>query len=136
VPKERAVNMVDLPDDGLDLALGGVRTPDEIAEWVRRIAHGVQGRRVADLQLIAAELVDNARRHADGPWRMRLLRVDERMVVRVEVEDRSPSLLPVLGRPDDPAAGSGLLLVNRLSVRWGFDHHEDRKVVWAEVPAG
>ncbi|NUS65086.1 MAG: ATP-binding protein [Saccharothrix sp.] len=107
-----------------------------MAEWVRQVAHGVDGRRVADLQLIAAELVGNARRHADGPWRMRLLLVRERLVVRVEVEDRSPSLLPVLGRPDDPTAGSGLLLVNRLSVRWGFDHHEDRKVVWAEVPAG
>jgi hypothetical protein len=128
------MNTVDLPDDGLDLALGGVRTPDGIAGWVRQVAYEVDGRRVADLASIAAELVGNARQHAEGPWRLRLLRVDERHVVRVEVEDRSPSLLPVLGRPDDPAAGSGLLLVNRLSVRWGFDHHEERKVVWAEVP--
>ncbi|KOX14530.1 hypothetical protein ADK67_42705 [Saccharothrix sp. NRRL B-16348] len=116
------------------MALGGVRTPDGIAGWVRQVAYEVDGRRVADLASIATELVGNARQHAEGPWRLRLLRVDERHVVRVEVEDRSPSLLPVLGRPDDPAAGSGLLLVNRLSVRWGFDHHEERKVVWAEVP--
>ncbi|WP_342751461.1 ATP-binding protein [Saccharothrix carnea] len=126
--------MVDLPDDGLDLALGDVRTPDGVAGWVRQVAYEMDERRVADLALIAAELVGNARRHAEGPWRVRLLRVDERHVVRVEVEDRSPSLLPVLGRPDDPAAGNGLLLVNRLSVRWGFDHYEDRKAVWAEVP--
>ncbi|MFE9749924.1 ATP-binding protein [Saccharothrix saharensis] len=128
--------MVDLPDDGLDLALGGVRTPDDIAVLVRQVGYEVDERSVTDLALIAAELVGNARQHAEGPWRMRLLRVDGRHVVRVEVEDRSPSLLPVLGRPDDPTAGSGLLLVNRLSVRWGFDHHEDRKVVWAEVPTG
>ncbi len=126
--------MVDLPDDGLDLALGGVLTPDGIAAWVAQVAYEVDESRVADLALIATELVGNARRHADGPWRMRLRRVVGRQVVRVEVEDRSPSLLPVLGRPDDPTAGSGLLLVNRLSVRWGFDHHGDRKVVWAEVP--
>ncbi|WP_342787255.1 ATP-binding protein [Saccharothrix saharensis] len=128
--------MVDLPDDGLDLALGGDRTPDDIAALVRQVGYEVDERRVTDLALIAAELVGNARQHAEGPWRMRLLRVAERRVVRVEVEDRSPSLLPVLGRPDDPAAGSGLLLVNRLSVHWGFDRHEDRKVVWAEVPTG
>ncbi|WP_374202964.1 ATP-binding protein [Saccharothrix sp. S26] len=126
--------MVDLPDDGLDLAVGGVRTPDDIAARVRQIAWEADDRRVADLALIATELAGNARRHAEGPWRMRVSRVDERDVLRVEVEDRSPSVLPVLGRSDDPAAGSGLLLVNRLSVRWGFDHHEDRKVVWAEVP--
>ncbi|WP_461118558.1 ATP-binding protein [Saccharothrix stipae] len=126
--------MVDLPDDGLDSTLGGVRTPDDVAALVGQVAYEVDEQRVADLVLIAAELVGNARRHAEGPWRMRLLRVDERHVVRVEVEDHSPSLLPVLGRSDDPAAGGGLLLINRLSVRWGFDHHEDRKVVWAEVP--
>ncbi|MFD0205092.1 MULTISPECIES: ATP-binding protein [Saccharothrix] len=130
------MNMVDLPDDGLDLALGDVRTPDGIAGWVWQVAYEMDERRATDLAQIAAELVGNARRHAEGPWRVRLLRVDERHVVRVEVEDRSPSLLPVLGRPDDPTAGNGLLLVNRLSVRWGFDHHEDRKVVWAEVPVG
>ncbi|MFE2758020.1 ATP-binding protein [Actinosynnema sp. NPDC059335] len=126
--------MVDPPDDGLDLAPGGVPTREHLAAWVRRVAEDVDDRRVSDLVLIAAELGGNARRHAEGPWRMRLAHVGERSVVRVEVEDGSPSLLPVLGRPDDPAAGSGLLLVNRLSVRWGFDHHEDRKVVWAEVP--
>ncbi|MFJ6673741.1 ATP-binding protein [Actinosynnema sp. NPDC091369] len=127
--------MVDLPDDGLDLALGGVRTPEDIAGLVRQVGYEVDERSVTDLALIAAELVGNARQHAEGPWRMRLTRVHERHVLRVEVEDRSPSLLPVLGRPDDPTAGSGLLLVNRLSVHWGFDHHGDRKVVWAEVPA-
>ncbi|XVS60703.1 ATP-binding protein [Actinosynnema sp. CA-299493] len=130
------MNTVDLPDDGLDLALGGVQASDAITGWVRQVAYELNGKRVAELASIATELVGNARRHAQGPWRMRLRRVDDRQVVRVEVEDRSPSLLPVLGRPDDPTGGSGLLLVNRLSVRWGFDHHEDRKVVWAEVPIG
>ncbi|NUT50486.1 MAG: hypothetical protein HOV94_24735 [Saccharothrix sp.] len=127
------MNMVDLPDDGLDLAPGGVPTADTLARWVRQVAHDLDEGRASDLVLITVELVGNARRHAEGPWRMRLTRVDERRVVRVEVEDRSPSLLPVLGRPDDPAAGAGLLLVNRLAGRWGFDHHSDRKVVWAEV---
>ncbi|MFI9007570.1 ATP-binding protein [Actinosynnema sp. NPDC053489] len=120
--------MVDLPDDELDPEAGG------IAEWARRFADDADERRVADLVLIAAELADNARRHAEGPCRTRVSRVDERRVLRVEVEDGSPSLLPVLGRADDPTAGSGLLLVNRLSVRWGFDRGGDRKVVWAEVP--
>ncbi|WP_158846084.1 ATP-binding protein [Saccharothrix deserti] len=128
------MNMVELPDDGLDLELGGIPSLDGISVWVRQVAYEVDEQRVADLVLIAAELVGNARRHAEGPWRVRLYRVDDRRVVRVEVEDRSPSLLPVLGRADDPSLGNGLLLVNRLSVRWGFDHHVDRKVVWAEVP--
>ncbi|MFD1151550.1 ATP-binding protein [Saccharothrix hoggarensis] len=128
------MNMVELPDDGLDLELRGIPSLDGIDGWVRQVAYGVDEQRVADLVLIAAELVGNAHRHAEGPWRMRVWPVRERQVVRVEVEDRSPSLLPVLGRADSPSLGNGLLLVNRLSVHWGFDRHDDRKVVWAEVP--
>ncbi|WP_447001846.1 ATP-binding protein [Saccharothrix isguenensis] len=130
------MNMVELPDDGLDLELDGMPSVDGIGGWVRQVAYGVDERRVAELVLITAELVGNARRHAEGPWRVRLWRVDDRRVVRVEVEDRSPSLLPVLGRADDPSLGNGLVLVNRLSVHWGFERHGDRKVVWAEVPMG
>jgi anti-sigma regulatory factor (Ser/Thr protein kinase) len=136
VLEERAMNMVELPDDGLDLESDGTPSVDGIRNWVRQVAYEVAERRVADLVLIAAELVGNARRHAEGPWRARLWRVADRRVVRVEVEDRSPSLLPVLGRADNPALGNGLLLVNRLSVHWGFDRHDDRKLVWAEVPMG
>ncbi|WP_083752094.1 ATP-binding protein [Saccharothrix sp. ALI-22-I] len=128
------MNMVELPEDGLDLELGGTPSLDGIGVWVRQVAYEVDEQRVADLASIAAELVGNARRHAEGPWRVRLWRTDDRQVMRVEVEDRSPSLLPVLGRADNPSLGNGLLLVNRLSVHWGFDRHDDRKVVWAEVP--
>lgn len=130
------MNMVELPDDGLDLELGGIPSVDGISGWVRQVAYGVDDQRAADLVSIAVELVHNARRHAEGPWRIRLWRVDDREVVRVEVEDRSPSLLPVLGRAANPSLGGGLLLVNRLSVHWGYYSREGRKVVWAEVPTG
>jgi hypothetical protein len=52
----------------------------------------------------------------------------------VEVEDGSPSLLPILGKADG-TRGCGLLLINRLAQNWGCDRQGDRKVVWAEVPS-
>ncbi|GAA3464972.1 ATP-binding protein [Saccharothrix longispora] len=127
------MNSLDLPDDGVDRHVDDPPSAAAVGEWLRQVAYGVDPRHVADLALITTELLANAHRHAEGPWRVRVFRVEG--AVRVEVQDRSPSLLPVLGRADRPDSGSGLLLVNRLSVHWGVSLAAQHKVVWAEVPA-
>ena len=54
--------------------------------------------------------------------------------IRVEVADDSTAP-PVLreATPREPG-GRGLALVEALSTSWGFDIHDDGKVVWFEVP--
>lgn len=91
--------------------------------------------------LLTSELVTNAVRHGSPPVHVRA-EVSEGGVVRVEVDDASPS--PI--RPQDPdledLGGRGLQLVEMLSTAWGSRlrdrrHGEDRpvKCVWFEVRA-
>ncbi|GAA1292498.1 ATP-binding protein [Saccharothrix xinjiangensis] len=125
------MNATGLPDDGLDSAQAEVPPPVDVARWVREAADDLPGKTARDFALVAEELIANARRHAEGPHLVRLRREDG--ALRVEVQDRSPSRLPVLGRPGTSNPGTGLLLVNRLSSHWGFHCHDQHKVVWAEV---
>ncbi len=85
--------------------------------------------------MVVAQLVGNAYRHALAPRRVRLRRVPghDLVEVEVEVEDGSPSRLPVLGRLDTPERGRGLLMVDRPWVDWGHRPGTDRKTVWVEV---
>jgi anti-sigma regulatory factor (Ser/Thr protein kinase) len=126
------MNATGLPGDDVDPAVG-VPPPVDVEGWVAEVAEDLPERTAADFALVAAELVENAHRHAEGPLLVRLRRGGG--ALRVEVRDRSPSRLPVLGKPGSPTSGSGLLLVNRLSSHWGFECHEAHKVVWAEVRA-
>ncbi|MEU4745294.1 ATP-binding protein [Actinosynnema sp. NPDC023658] len=126
------MSTVELPRDGVDLSLPD--TPpaqDELLRLVAGTFPGTDGDRLVDLQVIAAQLVGNAYLHAGPPRRLRLHRVGD--VVRVEVDDSSPSRFPVLGRLDTPEQGRGLLMINRLSVNWGHETRGDCKTVWAEV---
>ncbi|MCC8249937.1 ATP-binding protein [Saccharothrix luteola] len=128
------MSTVELPRDGVELGLPDTPpAPDELFDLVVRTFPGIGGGRLVDIQVVAAQLVGNAYRHADGPRRLRLRRRPEAGVVRVEVEDGSPSRFPVLGRVDTPAHGRGLVMVNRLSVNWGHRPRGDHKTVWAEV---
>ncbi|PSL51554.1 hypothetical protein B0I31_12088 [Saccharothrix carnea] len=94
---------------------------------------GIDDDRLVDVQVVAAQLVGNAYRHAGAPRRLRVYRLPDGDLVRIEVGDGSPSLLPILGRLATPERGRGLLMVNRLSVNWGHRRDADRKAVWAEV---
>ncbi|HKN96474.1 MAG TPA: ATP-binding protein [Pseudonocardiaceae bacterium] len=92
---------------------------------------------VADLQLVATELVTNAYLHGQPPVRFRLFHPPTNGVLRVEVTDCGPAM-PELRHPDPRTPnGRGLLLVQACSVRWGvvIGAPDEGKTVWAELAA-
>lgn len=91
-------------------------------------------------ELIVSELVANAVRHAIGPTiRIQVDRLtDDR--VRFSVVDHAPHRLPRLRTPGPSEdSGRGLLLLDVLADRWGYDlvgtarRPPVSKRVWAEV---
>jgi len=90
----------------------------------------MSGALVDDLELVISELVTNAVVHAQTPLRL-LVRFDgHRVVAEVFDADAHP---PRPARPVDDVGGIGLLLVDRLSDRWGSEPMRNGKRVWAEL---
>ncbi|MGW0177971.1 ATP-binding protein [Nocardia sp. NPDC003345] len=104
-------------------------TPGQVRAQVRRLVTGRGGIEVCDAVQVSDELISNAVRHTRGPCTCRL-RVDSGRF-GVEVRDGSPA--PARIRPPDDTGGRGLLLVSRLSTRWGVNYHPGGKTVWAEL---
>jgi anti-sigma regulatory factor (Ser/Thr protein kinase) len=81
--------------------------------------------------VITSELATNAVKHASSAFRITLRREDS--CVRIAVQDISPAPPaqrdPIAGLP----GGRGLVIVDRLSQRWGTESRADGKTVWAEL---
>lgn len=87
---------------------------------------------VADIQLVATELVTNAYLHGAHPVEFHMSTEPEQRVVRIEVFDRGAAM-PQVRHPDVRTFnGRGLLLVEAFSARWGVVARGDGKTVWAE----
>ena len=82
-------------------------------------------------ELLVSELVTNAVRHAATPSELMVAYFDETLRVHVADDDRSP---PQLAQPDWSAEGGrGLLLVDVLADRWGWQPTPNGKRVWFEM---
>jgi Histidine kinase-like ATPase domain len=87
-----------------------------------------------DVLLLVSELVTNACLHTSGPTELTLSRTPDRL--RIEVGDRGRALpVPQPGRRPGRPGGHGMLIVDRLSARWGVERREHGKAVWVEVAA-
>lgn len=92
-----------------------------------------------DLLLVVTELVSNAVVHSglepDASVRVRVCRRPG--ATRVQVEDEGHGFGRAEPRPRDGSNGRGLLIVARLSARWGMERN-GRTRVWSELedPAG
>jgi anti-sigma regulatory factor (Ser/Thr protein kinase) len=93
---------------------------------------------LSDLQLLVTEIVANSVRHGgvgeDGEIDLRV-RVGDG-TVRVEMRDTGIQVDPRVRTPDlSGGGGFGMVLVSRMSQRWGVDH-EPNVVMWFELALG
>lgn len=125
------VPALDLPADRTSPARARRFVSEVMESW------GLDGEAVDDGELLVSELVTNAVLHARSASRVEVVRV--RRAVRVRVCDRSPARPHVRDYGPQAVTGRGLLLVERLSRRWGIEVDGDGKCVWFELnprPAG
>ena len=129
------VRRLPLPGARGAVARSRVFTADALLDW-RWLPAADQDRQEAaqDVLLLVSELVANACVHTSGPTELTLSRTPERL--RIEVGDQGRAL-PVPRRRQRPGrpGGHGLLIVDRLSTRWGVEQREHGKAVWVEVSA-
>jgi anti-sigma regulatory factor (Ser/Thr protein kinase) len=115
----------DVPDTGSACGVGRRFVAETLRGW------DVPEPVVDIAVLVTSELVANAVNHAPPPGHLQVRADGER--VRIEVSDSSERE-PRMVQPGAAAAGGrGLLLIDRLASRWGWDARPPGKVVWCEV---
>lgn len=110
-----------------------VAWPKAVPE-LRRAVRRYLGAPCADIQLCVTELVGNVIRHVgEGtPVRVRVARADG--LLRVEVTDPDPRVLPVLlDATEGDESGRGLALLDAVALRWGVEQEAEGKTVWCEL---
>jgi serine/threonine-protein kinase RsbW len=100
--------------------------------WTTFACWSCDRERLDDAALVLSELVGNAVRHATGStMEVRLRRTGD--VLRIAVHDRSPAHPAPRDAAADDESGRGMLIIDALSSRWGWEPRADGKVVWADV---
>ncbi|WP_103354977.1 ATP-binding protein [Amycolatopsis sp. CA-128772] len=93
------------------------------------LGFGLQECQFDDVLLATSELVTNAFEHGDRPQRLELEYAGGPLTLRVHDTGRQ---LPELRAPSPAEARSrGLVLVQALSLDWGFERCPGGKYVWA-----
>ena len=150
-----AVSFTGGPDDPfVSHVLAGPEDLPGVRRDVRRLTGDLPPEVGDDVLLLLTELGGNALLHAGAPVTVTVRR--ERDVVRVEVWDTRPDLLPLpsldalvrsAGRLEDReldavldalsdsgTTGRGMALVEGLTSGWGVEAEAEGKTVWCELP--
>ena len=115
---------------------GGEKAPGQARRAItQRLSTAVPSDVLGDLQLLVTEIVANSVRHGgvgeDGEIDLRVDVSDGR--VRVEMRDTGIQGDPHVRTPDlSGGGGFGMVLVARMSERWGVDR-EPNVVMWFEL---
>ncbi|MEU7476185.1 ATP-binding protein [Lentzea sp. NPDC042327] len=119
-------------DDVSHLPLGRQRPSlATVRRWVRLELMGEDQNCVGDVLLVVNELVSNAYRYTSEPSFLRVVLSPGK--IRVEITHDAQAR-PPLRKVSRPQRGYGLVLVARLSDRWGVDRAHGGTVVWADLP--
>lgn len=118
--------------EAADLPLGRQRPSlAAVRRWVRLELVREDADAVADVLLVVNELVSNAYRYTSEPSFLRVVVETSRIRVEIAHDARAN---PPLRKVSRPQRGYGLVLVARLSDRWGVDRAHGGTVVWADLP--
>ncbi|MET9225804.1 ATP-binding protein [Lentzea sp. NPDC003310] len=136
-PAERGDAAPDAGADGewhaLELVSAVTETAD-VRRWARALLTDLVEDDLVDVLLVVTELASNVFDHARFPARLRLRRTDDPCVVSIVAEDASPDLPRLRPSTPDSVRSRGLVIVERLSERWGVIRRLAEKSVWAVVP--
>jgi anti-sigma regulatory factor (Ser/Thr protein kinase) len=100
--------------------------------WTTFACWECDSQRLDDAALVLSELVGNAVRHAEGATlQVRLRRTED--VLRIAVHDGSPARPAPRQASFEDENGRGMLIIEALSHRWGWEPLATGKVVWADV---
>jgi PAS domain S-box-containing protein len=112
----------DLPADPAIVAYARKQVAATLCGWGLDDAAFITG-------LVVSELVTNAIRHAESPIQLRLIR-DRTLICEVsDGSSTAPHLRRARALDED---GRGLLLISRLTQRWGTRQAAHGKTIWAE----
>jgi anti-sigma regulatory factor (Ser/Thr protein kinase) len=117
-----------------------VRCDESAPAAARRALDGLSAARevIADLRLIASELVTNAILYSgcteEDTLELCLERIDGHIRLSVVDPGRTAQSARIAVDEERASGGLGLFVVEQLASRWGADRSE-RYRVWAEVPA-
>lgn len=107
----------------------------QVRRWTTQTLGTLADAHLADVLLVATELVTNAYDHGHGPRELRMSHAPTPCRVRIEIDDANPRHPTVIPPNTRALGGRGMLLVEQLTERWGV-HDDPRtggKTVWAEV---
>jgi DNA-binding NarL/FixJ family response regulator len=139
VPAHRIVQEVLVAAALSSVALGHVHmdlpaeptSPGVARTLVRDLLNADAEQMVATAELLITELVTNAVVHTSSAPRVEVELFPDHVRVAVQDDDPTPP------RPREPVrnepGGRGLVLLEELSTRWGFDQVGTGKVVWFEL---
>jgi anti-sigma regulatory factor (Ser/Thr protein kinase) len=100
--------------------------------WTTFACWECDSQRLDDAALVLSELVGNAVRHAEGDTvQVRLRRAHD--VLRIAVQDGSTSRPAPRQASFEDENGRGMMIIEALSHRWGWEPLATGKVVWADV---
>lgn len=102
-----------------------------VRRWVRLELMDENADSVADVLLVVNELVSNAYRYTSEPSFLRVSLGPGKIRIEIAHDARAH---PPLRKVSSPQRGYGLVLVARLSDRWGVDRAHGGTVVWADLP--
>ena len=119
-----------------DFAIGTSPAPlGALRGWLRDLLTAENNALVIDVELVVTELVTNAYEHTDRPLAIRICWPAGEEVLRVEVDDGHPTVLPHSGKSTRGGfRGRGLMMIEGICRGWGVDSHPGHKTVWADIP--
>lgn len=117
----------DLPLDPRSAGRARELAQAQLAEWGMEEAEFTA-------ELAISELIGNTVRHASGPVRLRLLRLDESLII--EVYDGSQSVPHMQPMRLMAEHGRGLLLIGQVAAGWGSHYTTDGKCIWVALQPG